>query len=134
MRDLQAPLTTAAQEDADVEVAKQRWEKAKALEKEAVTRRQAEKAAQLERRKRSEDDAERSGHRRSSPNEPGKRHSRSLSADKLGGSSSKRLSTMKVEDWQKYQQDVDNVGSGSRRDSRGVPFPGGRKSRVEPPS
>ncbi|KAJ6519711.1 hypothetical protein C8R45DRAFT_1048516 [Mycena sanguinolenta] len=134
MRDLQAPLTTAAQEDADVEVAKQRWEKAKALEKEAVTRRQAEKAAQLERRKRSEDDAERSGHRRSSLNEPGKRHSRSLSADKLGGSSSKRLSTMKVEDWQKYQQDVDNVGSGSRRDSRGVPFPGGRKSRVEPPS
>ncbi|KAF7347927.1 DUF4203 domain-containing protein [Mycena venus] len=143
MRDLQAPLTTAAKEDADLEVAKQRWEKAKALEKEAVTRRQAEKAAQLERRKRSEDDQERNGHRRSlTPNDPVKRHSRSLSADKLGGSSSKRLSTMKVEDWQKYQQEAEKAGgSGSKRDSRafrsdnaGVPFPGGRKSRGEPPS
>ncbi|KAJ7357256.1 hypothetical protein DFH08DRAFT_1076261 [Mycena albidolilacea] len=144
MRDLQGPLTNATKEDAELEVAKQRWEKAKALEKEAVTRRQAEKAALLERRKRSEDDADRSGHRRSlTPNDPtAKRHSRSLSADKLGGSSSKRLSTMKVEDWQKYQQEAEKPsGSGSKRDSRafrsdntGVPFPGGRKSRGEPPS
>ncbi|KAJ7487482.1 hypothetical protein B0H11DRAFT_2013559 [Mycena galericulata] len=146
MRDLQAPLTTAAKEDADLEVAKQRWEKAKALEKEAVTRRQAEKAALLERRKRSEDDAERSGRRSLTLNDPAaSRHSRSASADKLGaGSTSKRLSTMKVEDWQKYQQDaevgVKVPGSGSKRDSRalrsdntGVPFPGGRKNR-EPPS
>ncbi|KAJ7783670.1 hypothetical protein DFH07DRAFT_197397 [Mycena maculata] len=147
MRDLQAPLTTAAKEDADLEVAKQRWEKAKALEKEAVTRRQAEKAALLERRKRSEDDAERGGRRSLTLNDPAaaSRHSRSLSADKLGGgSTSKRLSTMKVEDWQKYQQDAE-VGvkvprSASKRDSRalrsentGVPFPGGRKNR-EPPS
>ncbi|KAJ7169773.1 hypothetical protein C8R46DRAFT_210667 [Mycena filopes] len=146
MRDLQAPLTTAAKEDADLEVAKQRWEKAKALEKEAVTRRQAEKAALLERRKRSEDDAERGGRRSLTLNDPAAsgRHSRSLSADKLGGSTSKRLSTMKVEDWQKYQQEAEGgakvVGSGSKRDSRGfrdsapVPFPGGRKSRGEPPS
>ncbi|KAJ7706293.1 hypothetical protein B0H17DRAFT_621801 [Mycena rosella] len=146
MRDLQAPLTTAAKEDADLEVAKQRWEKAKALEKEAVTRRQAEKAALLERRKRSEDDAERSGRPSLTLNDPAAtRHSRSLSADKLGaGSTSKRLSTMKVEDWQKYQQDaevgVKAGGSTSKRDSRAfrsegarVPFPGGRKSR-EPPS
>ncbi|KAJ7492727.1 hypothetical protein FB451DRAFT_1219404 [Mycena latifolia] len=146
MRDLQAPLTTAAKEDADLEVAKQRWEKAKALEKEAVTRRQTEKAALLERRKRSEDDAERGGRRPLTLNDPAAtRHSRSLSADKLGGgSTSKRLSTMKVEDWQKYQQDaeagVKAGGSASKRDSRalrsegaGVPFPGGRKSR-EPPS
>jgi len=141
MRDLQAPLTTAAKEDADLEVAKQRWEKAKALEKEAVTRRQAEKAALLERRKRSEDEVERSGRR--SMNDPASRHSRSLSADKLGGSTSKRLSTMKVEDWQKYQQEAEvgakGSGSGSKRDSRAfrsdnaVPFPGGRKSR-DPPS
>lgn len=144
MRDLQGPLTNAAKEDAELEAAKQRWEKAKALEKEAVTRRQAEKAALLERRKRSEDDADRSGHRRSlAPNDPtAKRHSRSLSADKLGGSSSKRLSTMKVEDWQKYQQEAEKPsGSGSKRDSRafrsdntGVPFPGGHKSRGDPPS
>ncbi|KAJ7932508.1 hypothetical protein B0H13DRAFT_1955734 [Mycena leptocephala] len=141
MRDLQAPLTTAAKEDADLEVAKQRWEKAKALEKEAVTRRQAEKAALLERRKRSEEEVERSGRR--SMNDPASRHSRSLSADKLGGSTSKRLSTMKVEDWQKYQQEAEvgakGSGSGSKRDSRAfrsdnaVPFPGGRKSR-DPPS
>jgi hypothetical protein len=141
MRDLQGPLTTAAKEDAELEIAKQRWEKAKALEKEAVTRRQAEKAALLERRKRSEDDADRSGQRRGSLtlNEPAKRHSRSLSADKLGGSSSKRLSTMKVEDWQKYQQEAENAGSkresrAFRSDNTGVPFPGGRKSRGEPPS
>ncbi|KAF8213159.1 hypothetical protein K438DRAFT_1915348 [Mycena galopus ATCC 62051] len=141
MRDLQGPLTTAAKEDAELEIAKQRWEKAKALEKEAVTRRQAEKAALLERRKRSEDDADRSGQQRGSLtlNEPAKRHSRSLSADKLGGSSSKRLSTMKVEDWQKYQQEAENAGSkresrAFRSDNTGVPFPGGRKSRGEPPS
>lgn len=146
MRDLQAPLTTAAKEDADLEAAKQRWEKAKALEKEAVTRRQAEKAALLERRKRSEDDAERGGRRSLALNDPVavSRHSRSQSADKLGGSTSKRLSTMKVEDWQRYQQETETgtkaIGSGSKRDSRalrsdntGVPFPGGRKSR-EPPS
>ncbi|KAJ7293471.1 hypothetical protein C8J57DRAFT_1429272 [Mycena rebaudengoi] len=135
MRDLQAPLTTAAKEVADLEAAKQRWEKAKALEKEAVTRRQAEKAALLERRKRSEDDAERGGRRSQALGEPSKRHSRSLSADKLGGgSTSKRLSTMKEAD-----SGVRPPGSGSKRDSRafrddtGVPFPGGRKGR-EPPS
>jgi len=140
MRDLQAPLTTAAQEVADLEAAKQRWEKAKALEKEAVTRRQAEKAALLERRKRSEDDADRTG-RRSNERPPARHshsHSRSAELKMGGGSTSKRLSTMKVEDWQKYQQESAS-GSGSKRDSRafrssdGVPFPGGRKSR-EPPS
>ncbi|KAJ7225627.1 hypothetical protein GGX14DRAFT_350238 [Mycena pura] len=144
MRDLQAPLTTAAQEVADLEAAKQRWEKAKALEKEAVTRRQAEKAALLERRKRSEDDADRLGTGRRSSDRPAARHShshsRSAELKMGGGSTSKRLSTMKVEDWQKYQQESDAraSGSGSKRDSRafrsdGVPFPGGRKSR-EPPS
>jgi len=117
MRDLQAPLTTAVKEDADLEVAKQRWEKAKALERDAMVRKQAEKTAMLERRKRSEDDPDRHGRR---PLEPAatSRHSRSLSADKLGGgSTAKRLSTMKVEDWQKYQQEADTA----------VPFPGGRK-------
>ena len=71
-------------------------------------------------------------------------HERSLSADKLAalasGSprASKRLSTMKVEDWQKFQQEVGadapaGTGAGapgpSKRDSRAlradesVPFP-----------
>ncbi|KAF7320086.1 DUF4203 domain-containing protein [Mycena kentingensis (nom. inval.)] len=110
MRDLQAPLTNATKEDADLEAAKQRWEKAKTLEKEAMTRRQAEKAAMVDRRE-----------GRRSHERVGSRHSRSLSADKLGGgSASKRLSTMKVEDWQRYQQ---NTEGGTR-----VPFPGGRKA------
>ncbi|KAF9015484.1 hypothetical protein BDQ17DRAFT_1386211 [Cyathus striatus] len=137
MRDLQAPLTQAEKEHADVEAARQRWERSKALEREAVMKRQAEKAAALEKRKKSEDlsDGERGkrgGEQRQS------RHSRSLSGDKIGstGISSKRLSTLKVEDWQKYQQDMEmgvkpdhgGVTSGSKRDSRvrksdGVPFP-----------
>nr|GAT44096.1 predicted protein [Mycena chlorophos] len=114
MRDLQAPLTNAARENADLEAAKQRWEKAKALEREAVTRRQAEKAALVERRK-----DEGSGRRSHERGQSHSRHSRSVSADKLGGSASKRLSTMKVEDWQRYQQQ-DGAAS--------VPFPGGRKA------
>lgn len=128
MRDMQAPLTQAEKENAELEAARQRWERAKALEKEAVTRRQAEKAAALEKKKKTE-----SSHR----------HTRSLSADKLanqGTPSSRRLSTLKVEGWQRYQQDAEmgvkpaGEGGAGKRDSRnmrsaeGVPFPG-RKSR-----
>lgn len=143
MRDLQAPLTNAEKEQAELEAAKQRWERSKALEKEAVTKRQAEKAAQLEKRRRAEEEQERSGSKRSPPvggDSQQKQHSRSLSADRLAAlgniSSSKRLSTMKVEDWQRYQQEIErpspvHSGSASRRDSRtlaadNVPFPGGR--------
>ncbi|KAF5375150.1 hypothetical protein D9758_000386 [Tetrapyrgos nigripes] len=120
IRDMQQPLTTAETEQAQLDAAKQRWERSKALEKDAVTRRQAEQAALMERRnlKKPEDDQDRRGNQR--------RHSRSLSADKLGGSSSKRLSTMKVEDWQRYQQETE----GSRERSRdSVPFPGQNKPR-----
>ena len=128
MRGMQAPLTQAEKANAELEAARQRWERAKALEKEAVTRRQAEKAAALEKKKKAESS---------------QRHSRSLSADKLanqGTSSSRRLSTLKVEDWKRYQQDAEmgvkpaGEGGAGKRDSRnmrsaeGVPFPG-RKSR-----
>ncbi|KAJ8083907.1 hypothetical protein AAF712_000816 [Marasmius tenuissimus] len=155
MRDLQSPLTNAEKEIAELEAAKKRWERSRQLEKEAVTKRQAEKAAQLEKRKRGEDEIDRSGRNKAATGNSSKRHSRSLSADRLaalGGSTnnSKRLSTMKVEDWQRYQQDAEPArapqgsGSGSKRDSRAwhsesVPFPGGRgghsrhKSR-DPPS
>lgn len=116
MRDLQSPLTAAEREHAEVEAAKQRWERAKAKEKEAVMRRQAEQAASIEKRKRLEDDQK--GTRSSRPEKNRFRHSRSLSADKLG-QGSKRLSTMKVEDWQKYQEEV-----GRRSERKGdVPFP-----------
>ncbi|KAF8973691.1 hypothetical protein BDZ97DRAFT_1776306 [Flammula alnicola] len=142
MRDMQAPLTQAEKEHAELEAARQRWERSKALEKEAVTRRQAEKAAALEKRKKSgsPDGVEQGRPTRPSMNEArAHRHSRSLSADKLAPSSSRRLSTLKVEDWQRYQHDAEmgvkpehagGAGLGSKRDSRnmrssaeGVPFP-----------
>jgi len=140
LRGMQAPLTQAEKEHAELEAARQRWERSKALEKEAVTRRQAEKAAALEKRKKAGSPVEHEA--RASPKEHrSNRQSRSLSADKLAnfGTSSRRLSTLKVEDWQRYQQDAEmgikaehsgGGGSSSKRDSRkvnnkteGVPFP-----------
>lgn len=145
MRDLQAPLTQAGKEEAELRAARQRWERNKAVEKEAMARRQAEKAAQHERdqRKRSVDDGDRNrkGRKLTPPEVTDRRHSRSLSHDRLAqaGSTTKRMSTLKVEDWQKYQQDAEigmkpeTAGSNSRRDSRtllssgDVPFPNGGK-------
>ncbi|KAF9270137.1 hypothetical protein L218DRAFT_888504 [Marasmius fiardii PR-910] len=126
MRDLQAPLTNAENEQAQLQAAKTRWERSKALEKEAVTKRQAEKAAQLEKRKRNEEDTERSSRNRSTAaGDSSKRHSRSLSADRLAAlgtaSNSKRLSMMKVEDWQRYQQEVEPIRPHARQKSRDPP-------------
>lgn len=128
MRDLQGPLTQSEREHAAVSAAKQRWEKAKAVEKQAVTRRQAEKVAQLERNKRGEGETDK--RKPSSPQDHRRRHSRSLSADKLGGSHSRKLSVMKVEDWQKYQHGTDTgpkvePSSSGRRASKAesIPFP-----------
>jgi hypothetical protein len=129
IRDMQAPLTLAEREHAEIEAAKQRWERSKDLEREAVTRRQAEKMAALEKKKRLEDQPGRERQKERQPNG----HSRSLSADKLAavGSSSKRLSTLKVEDWQRYQQEAEmgvQTGGSGKRNSRtlqtdGIPFP-----------
>ena len=140
LRDMQAPLTQAEKEHADLEAARQRWERSKALEKEAVTRRQAEKAAALEKRKKSGNSPDE--HEGRPLLKEHRSNRRSLSADKLanfGSSSSRRLSTMKVEDWQRYQQDAemgiktDQTGGGGSRDSRkinkGVPFPKDGKGR-----
>lgn len=103
MRDLQAPLTQVEKENAELEAAKQRWERSKALEKDVVLRRQAEKAAEFERRKKMEGELNQT--RRRSADARASRHSRSLSVDKLAGSgASRRLSTMKVEDWQRRTQ------------------------------
>ncbi|KAF9076171.1 hypothetical protein BDP27DRAFT_1380265 [Rhodocollybia butyracea] len=109
MRDIQGPLTNAENEQAQIAVAKQRWERSKALEKEAVARRQAEKAAMYDRRKKTQDDTDRTGGRSTTLDDKKRRNSRSLSADRLAalGTSSKRLSTMKVEDWQRYQQEAE---------------------------
>lgn len=136
LRDMQAPLTQAEKEHAELEAARQRWERAKALEK----RQQEEKAAALEKRKKSGNSPDE--HEGRPPLKEHRSNRRSLSADKLatfGTSSSRRLSTLKVEDWQRYQQDAemgikaDQTGGGGSRDSRrinkGVPFPKDGKGR-----
>ncbi|KAF7985291.1 hypothetical protein HWV62_6449 [Athelia sp. TMB] len=126
MREMQAPLTQAQKEQAQLDDAKSRWEKSKENEKVAVAKRQAEQAAQYSKRKSEEE-----------PKEPLKldmstvrRHSRHMSTDRITGSSSKRMSTMKVEDWQKYQQEQPATvtrHSGSRSPGPSpispVPFP-----------
>ena len=146
MHGLQNPITQAEKESADLAAAKSRWERSMAIEREVVSRRQAEKVAELEREeraKRKPDDG--SGKRGSKPGD----HSTStnaLSADRVatinGGvnasSSSKRQSMLRVGDWQRYQQDIE-LGvrpdpKGSRRDSRTlasatVPFPGQSRAR-----
>ncbi|KAI0375299.1 hypothetical protein BV20DRAFT_261994 [Pilatotrama ljubarskyi] len=148
LRELQAPLTQAEQEAAQLNDARIRWERAKNAEKQAMAKRQAEKekeqAAKEKTRKSGEGRRGASGGAAGvgSPEES-KRHTRSLSADVLANvpgmpASSRRMSTMKVEDWQRHQVDVDAPSpratsprhhqqasasmSMSRRQS-GVPFP-----------
>lgn len=122
MREMQAPLTQAQKEQADLEEAKSRWEKSKEKEKAAVAKRRAEQVAQYakEGKKRQSDELE-PRHSLTLDMAAIGRHSRHLSADKVNGSSSRRMSTMKVEDWQNYQQELPaRVVSGSnlRRESR----------------
>ncbi|KAH0838222.1 hypothetical protein J3R83DRAFT_6477 [Lanmaoa asiatica] len=152
MRGLQNPITQAEKESADLAAAKSRWERSKAIEREVVSRRQAERAAELEREERakrkSDDGSGKRGSGLIDAGRPGDRSSsaNALSAGKLaaisGGpnvsSSSKRQSMLRVEDWQRYQHDVElgvrPDARGSRRDSRApanatVPFPGQSRPR-----
>lgn len=146
LRELQAPLTQAEKEQADISEARNRWERAKNIEKQAVERRQAEKEQAVKERTRKSGDSPRLGRRTASGEDanakPG--HRRSLSAELLSNipgaqSSSKRMSTLKVEDWQRHQQDADDEsprptrGRGQsstmpRRQS-GVPFPESSRER-----
>ncbi|KAJ2919241.1 hypothetical protein MD484_g1122, partial [Candolleomyces efflorescens] len=155
MRDIQSPLTKAEKESAEVEAARKRWERSKTLEKEAMEKKQAEMVAYMEKDKKRRPDSG-GGKQRSPSDDMRRRHSRSMSGDRLAGmgagghhDSSRRLSMLKVEDWQRYQQDSDPRASsssptgGMKRDSRsmpvhlqhastqGVPFPADtrRKSR-----
>lgn len=128
LRSLQDPLSKAEKEQAEIDQARERWERSRRIEKTVMERKEQDtlqRAKDRERGRDKEPSAERTrdGHRRSQ------------SADKLGGSS-RRMSTMKVEDWQRYQQQhfVDAPGSGSKRDSRvgtpaEVPFPGRQDKR-----
>jgi hypothetical protein len=113
MRQLQAPLTRQERERDDVVRARARWDRSKVLEKQDVERRQAERAAR--------------------PDGGRRRHSRSLSADKLtgaagvAGASPNRASIMKVEDWQRYQAEAEPRTSNAAGGSGAVPFPADRR-------
>jgi hypothetical protein len=133
IRDMQAPLTKVEREAAELEDAKNRWERAKALEKVAVTKRQADMAAALVREERKKKKDQRSGSG-SGPElviDTGKdQHTRSLSADRLGtlpgGSmnpNSKRVSVMKVEDWKRSQLEQASPDETGVRKRDSVPFP-----------
>ncbi|KAH9937181.1 uncharacterized protein B0H18DRAFT_1081441 [Fomitopsis serialis] len=120
IRELQEPLTRAEKEHVEVAEAKARWERAKAAEKQAVAKRQAEKAAAV-----SKEVA-----KQQKPGDPvgsSSKRNADMLANVPGGTSSKRMSMMKVEDWQKHQQDVElglrpEEQRASRRRSA-VPFP-----------
>ncbi|EIM92735.1 uncharacterized protein STEHIDRAFT_144039 [Stereum hirsutum FP-91666 SS1] len=143
LRELQAPLTQAEKEHAELEAAKARWERSKAVEKQAVMKRQAEQARLNEKKQQQQrtgagagaEDAQ--GH-----GDKGNAHSRSPSAG-VGRpvTHTKRLSTMKVEDWQRYQSDVElqrstqqqQKPSPSRRQSA-VPFPDQPRGQQQRPN
>ncbi|KAI0094952.1 hypothetical protein BDY19DRAFT_988740 [Irpex rosettiformis] len=149
LRQLQQPVTEAEREHAEILAARSRWERAKEFEKQAVTKRQAERAAAVnkqvkeqEKQRKSTDVVRQSINLNDDPKTRG--HQRSLSADILAAAqpremsrSSRRYSMMKVEDWQKHQLEDTEIGrrprerpSGSqqkRESSAGkhsaVPFP-----------
>lgn len=141
MKGMQAPLTEAVTAHAELEAARDRWERSRAIEKVVVGRRQAEKAAQHEREEKSRRKPQDGMGKRGSPlldfGKNGDRSLNALSADKLAvkgtGPSTRRQSQMRVEDWQRHQQDIE-LGvrpdlEGSKRESRAVtnatvPFPG----------
>lgn len=154
MREMQAPVTKAEKEQAMLLAAKERWERAKEKEKVDTSKRRAEKAAAISKEaKKKTKGPEASGGEGDSPQargrttgrqEPGGRHSRSLSAELLSAlprgttSSSKRASQMKVENWQRNQLEEPakpstvRQGSMSNRQSA-VPFPdAGTQSRRHP--
>ncbi|KIJ40176.1 hypothetical protein M422DRAFT_257009 [Sphaerobolus stellatus SS14] len=130
MRSLQEPVTRQEKEQAELAVAKSRWERSKAAEREIMTRKQAEKEATLgkrpkeERRQSKGDVLPEATARPTRPAGPG-----------TGHTSSKRASSGKVLEWQKYQQEVAATGgessnkdssrrkSGAPNEAGGLPFP-----------
>lgn len=148
LHELQKPLTQQEKEQAEIAAARARWERAKELEKQAVAARQADRAAALAHKEARQKHKEKDRHsvdvRGSTSLDPnrGHSHSRSLSANALasvGGlpASSKRMSTMKVQDWQRHQledeeedelEHPDRVAS-ARRLSAAVPFPDTNRGR-----
>ncbi|KAF8511690.1 hypothetical protein JB92DRAFT_3083430 [Gautieria morchelliformis] len=122
IRTLQDPLSKREKEQADLAAARSRWERSKAAEKEAMARKRAEKEAALA--KKGKDDSRRSKGQGSRPKADGVRHSRPISADRLAamGSGGKHASTAKVQEWQKYQQEVEKE-AGQPSEQGVLPFP-----------
>ena len=114
---LQEPLSKREKEQADLAAARSRWERSKAVEKEVMERKRAEKEAALA--KKSKEESKRSKGEGSRPNGDGARNSRNVNADRLAAvagtaTGGKRASTAKVQEWQKYQQEVEREPKRSR--------------------
>ena len=133
IRDMQAPLTKAERDAAELDDAKKRWERAKAIEKESVTKRQADKAAALAREEKKKKKEQRagsgSGPELGADNDTSDQTG-SLSANKLGtlpgGSTnpnSKRMSVMKVEDWKRSQMEQASPDEMGMKKRESVAFP-----------
>jgi len=142
IRALQEPVTKGIEQEAELAAVKQRWERSKAVEREVMARRDAEKRAT------SREPEGRTGH----GGGPSRRHSRSLSGEILqaagGGGTEPRerrmSSQMKVQEWQRYQGAVhselpapqrpvaNHRQTGSRSSGTGmpVPFPSGVLGRT----
>lgn len=142
MRALQEPVTKGIEQEAELAAVKQRWERSKAVEREVMARRDAEKRAT------SREPEGRTG----SGGGYSRRHSRSLSGEILlaaggGGVESrerKMSSQMKVQEWQRYQGAVHSelpapqrpVANHRQTESRAsgtgmpVPFPSGMLGRT----
>ena len=137
IRALQEPVTRGVEQEAELAAVKQRWERSKAVEREVMARRDAEKRAT------SREPEGRTG------NGGGysRRHSRSLSGEILLATEPRELkmsSQMKVQEWQRYQGAVHSelpppqrpVANHKQTRSRGsgtgmsVPFPSGLPGRT----
>jgi hypothetical protein len=129
IRSLQDPVSKQEQEDAVLAETKARWERNKAVEKEVMTKKLAEKEAARAKKMKEES-------RRSKgdvlPTAGGSRQ-RPSGMERLGaGSGGRRVSTSKVQEWQKYQQEVGVSPTENKKDSTrprptteegGLPFP-----------
>ncbi|KAF8523049.1 hypothetical protein BU17DRAFT_44118 [Hysterangium stoloniferum] len=125
IRSLQDPLSKQEKEEAVLAETKARWERNKAVEKEVMAKKLAEKEAALAKKAKEEN-------RRSKGGDTLLAASGSR-LDRLGfGTGGKRGSSSKVQDWQKYQQEVGTAPPENKKDSTrrrptdeegGLPFP-----------
>ncbi|KAG8852277.1 hypothetical protein FRB91_006717 [Serendipita sp. 411] len=116
MRELQEPISKKESEQAQIDAARQRWERSKAIERNVMSQKEQEK-----------------GRNRNSlmPEPRTSTHSRSHSAFGIGSNTVRPSSTAKVQDWQRYQETV-HVDSGNRKDGDSSPLTGSRPRSKSP--